>query len=91
MGYAVNHTAAVSTARRGSGLAYGFCHMLALPENWRLIFSASASIDCTSSHRTYSGFDPSAAPSPASGRGGASVPRSRACGRGRRSARGRAG
>ena len=52
MGYAVNHTDAVSTAWRGSGLANGFCHIVPWPENCRLISLASASIDWLRSHAT---------------------------------------
>jgi len=63
IGYAVNHTDAVSTAWRGPGLANGFCHIVPWPENWRLISLASASIDWASSHDTYAGLVPVGLPS----------------------------
>ena len=47
-----------STAARGSGLANGFCHMLPRPENCVANCWASASIDCSFSHFTYSGLPP---------------------------------
>ena len=62
IGYAVNQTEAFSTAARGSGLANGFCHMLPRPENWVANDVASASIDCSFSHSTYSGLPPWARP-----------------------------
>jgi hypothetical protein len=48
----VNHTEAVSTAPRGLGSAYGFCHIEPWPENCWLISLASASIDWLISHET---------------------------------------
>ena len=59
----MNHTDAVSTACRGSGLANGFCHIVPWPENCRLIVLASASIDWLSSHDTYAGLVPVGGPS----------------------------
>ena len=53
-GYAVNHTDARSTAARGSGCANGFCHMLPWPESCDASRFASPSIDCSTSHSTYS-------------------------------------
>ena len=52
IGYAVNHTDAFSIAARGSGLAYGFCHMLPCPENCLAKSYASCSIDCSLSQAT---------------------------------------
>ena len=51
-GYAVNHTEARSSAARGSGCAYGFCHMLPWPESCDASRLASASIDSSTSHST---------------------------------------
>ncbi|SPZ42569.1 Uncharacterised protein [Rhodococcus wratislaviensis] len=45
IGYAVNHTDPRSTAARGFGSAYGFCHMLPLPDNCSAINFASCRID----------------------------------------------
>ena len=54
----MNQTEAFSTAARGSGLANGFCHMLPWPEKWVANSWASASIDCSLSHVTYSALPP---------------------------------
>ncbi len=62
IGYAVNHTDAVSTAARGSGRAKGFCHMIPVPESWRAIVFAYCSMDCSTSHATYAGFSDVAGP-----------------------------
>jgi hypothetical protein len=51
-GYAVNHTDARSSAARGLGCAYGFCHMLPWPESWIASCLASQSIDWSTSHLT---------------------------------------
>ena len=81
IGYAVNQTEAFSTAARGSGLANGFCHMLPWPEKWVANCCASASIDCSFSHVTYSVLPPYERPlRPPISRGNS---RSRALGRSR--------
>ena len=59
----MNHTDAVSTAARGLGVAYGFCHIDPCPENCWLISLASASIDWARNHDTYAGLVPFAGPS----------------------------
>ena len=61
-GYAVNQTDARSSAARGSGCANGFCHMLPWPDSCDASRFASASIDSSTSHSTYSRL--SANPSP---------------------------
>ena len=45
-------TEAVSTAARGSGCAYGFCHIEPSPVSCAAISFASCSIDCPRNHST---------------------------------------
>jgi hypothetical protein len=61
-GYAVNQTEARSSAARGSGCAYGFCHMLPCPESCDASRLASLSIDWSTSHSTYSRLSATASP-----------------------------
>lgn len=66
IGYAVNHTEPRSTAARGLGSAYGFCHMLPLPDNCSAINFASCRIDWLISHSTYFGLSGTGSPDCAS-------------------------
>src|SRR4029453_2244071 len=62
IGYAVNHTEDFWIAARGSGLQYGFCHVLPWPEKKGANLLASSSIHRSTSQLTYAELSPLALP-----------------------------